>query len=54
MKNSVGKALSDAVLWVGLALIVTLAVPTAVLIGVISAIWSGADRLAKVFDKDSL
>lgn len=53
MKNRAGKALANAVLWMGLALIVVLAVPTVLLIGAISAIWSGADSLARAFDKDS-
>lgn len=52
MKNRTGKALANALLWVGLALIMVLAVPTAVLVGVITAIWSGADSLARLFDKD--
>lgn len=47
MRNSAaGRALSGAVLYGGTALIVLLAVPAAILLCAIAAIWRGTDRLA--------
>ncbi len=53
MLKNLCRALSNLILWLGLGLIGLLAIPTAVLVGGITLVWSGADKLSKLLDKDA-